>query len=125
MGVDFAQNMDMPHFGEEQPADIYYFSPLTEGQTGKQLSIVMDNCGGRNKNNNVLRLALYLVELQYFEIVQFVFYVRRHTKNNCDRLFNQLKLRWHKKNTYTMKQLVECLNLQPNVEFIEVTSDSF
>ena len=29
MGVDFAQNMDVPHFGEEQPADIYYFSPLT------------------------------------------------------------------------------------------------
>ncbi len=29
MGVDFAQNMDIPHFGEEQPTDIYYFSPLT------------------------------------------------------------------------------------------------
>ena len=29
MGVDYAQNMDIPHFGEEQPADIYYFSPLT------------------------------------------------------------------------------------------------
>lgn len=173
MGVDYAQNMDIPHFGEEQPADIYYFSPLTvnvfgctdltkkptimkaygyteaegnkgsnnvasliikvledfgwliQGQTGKQLSIIMDNCGGQNKNNNVLRLALYLVELQYFQVVQFVFYVRGHTKNDCDRLFNQLKLRWHKKNTYTMNQLAECLNLQPNVEFVEVTSDSF
>ncbi len=29
MGVDFAQNMDIPHFGKEQPTDIYYFSPLT------------------------------------------------------------------------------------------------
>jgi hypothetical protein len=129
--------MDIPHFREEQPADIYYFSPLTvnvfgctdlmskpmqmkaygytkaEGskgsnnvaylvmkvlvdfgwliqeQTGKQLSIIMDNCGGKNKNNNVLYLALHLVELKYFQIVQFTFYVHGHTKNDCDRLFNQ------------------------------------
>jgi hypothetical protein len=147
MGVDYAQNMDIPRFGEEQPADIYYFSPLTvnvfgcmdlmskptqmkafgyteakgskgsnnvaslimkvlvdfgwliQGQTGKQLSIIMDNCGSQNKNNNVLHLAFYLVDLKYFQIVQFIFYVHGHDKNNCDRLFNQLKLRWHKMNT--------------------------
>jgi hypothetical protein len=94
MGRDYAQNMDLPHFREEQRADIYYYSPLTvnvfgctdlmskpmqmkgysytkaegnkgsnnlaslimkvlvdfgwliQGQTGKQLSIMMDNCGG-------------------------------------------------------------------------------
>ena len=26
---DFAQNLDLPHFGSEQPGDIYYFSPLS------------------------------------------------------------------------------------------------
>ena len=26
--ADFAQNLDMPHFGGEQPGDTYYFSPL-------------------------------------------------------------------------------------------------
>ena len=26
--ADFAQNLDLPHFGSEQPGDIYYFSPL-------------------------------------------------------------------------------------------------
>jgi hypothetical protein len=94
-----------PHFGEEQPVDIYYFSELTinifgvadvtqkpakmlsygytEGEggkggnniaylvmkvlhdlgwikvnhTGKWLSIIMDNCGGQNKNKFVLQLA--------------------------------------------------------------------
>lgn len=173
MCVDFAQNMDVPHFGKEQPADIYYYSPLTvnifgcsdltrfptimnaygyteaeggkgsnnvasliikalndfgwliEGCTGKQLFIVMDNCGGQNKNNNVLRLALYLVELKYFEWVEFAFFICGHTKNDCDHLFNQLKLRWHKSNTYTMGQMVECLNRQPNVNFVEVKSDIF
>jgi hypothetical protein len=173
MGVDYAQNMDLPHFGEEQPGDIYYYSPLTvnvfgvtnltakptkmmaygyteaeggkgsnnvaslivkaledfgwllPGQPGKQLSIVMDNCGGQNKNNNVLRLALYLVELKFFNKVELVFYVRGHTKNDCDRLFNQLKLRWHKMNTYTMEQMVDCLNTQPHVTFVEVKADIF
>ena len=26
--ADFAQNLDLPHFGSEQPGDTYYFSPL-------------------------------------------------------------------------------------------------
>ena len=26
--ADFAQNLDMPHFGSEQPGDTYYYSPL-------------------------------------------------------------------------------------------------
>jgi hypothetical protein len=35
---------------------------LQEGVTGKELTIIMDNCPGQNKNNHVIRLALYLVE---------------------------------------------------------------
>ena len=26
--ADYSQNLDMPHFGSEQPGDTYYFSPL-------------------------------------------------------------------------------------------------
>jgi hypothetical protein len=107
---DYAQNLGLPHFEEEQPVDIYYFSELTvnifgvadvtkkptkmlaygytEGEggkggnnvaslvmkalhdlgwikanrMGKRLSIIMDNCGGQNKNKFVLQLALYLVD---------------------------------------------------------------
>ena len=172
MGVDYAQNLSLPNFGQEQPADIYYYSPLTvnvfgctnltqtpttmtaygyteaeatkgsnnvsslllkaikdfgwlQGTTGKALTVVMDNCGGQNKNNNVLRLALYLVERKYFHRVEFAFYVRGHTKNDCDRLFNQLKIKYHKMNVYTMSQLVDCLNFCDNITFIETKSDSF
>ncbi len=67
----------------------------------------------------------YLVELKFFNKVEFVFYVRGHTKNDCDHLFNQLKLRWHKTNTYTMEQMVDCLNTQPHVTFVEVKADIF
>jgi hypothetical protein len=153
MVCDYAQNLGLPHFGAEQPADIYYFSELTVnifgiadvtqkptkmiayGYTedqggkggnnvsslimkgladlgwlkqdcpGKRLSIIMDNCGGQNKNKYVLRLALLLAELKYFLTVELIFYIRGHTKNACDRLFNQLKKRWHKRQVFTMTQV--------------------
>jgi hypothetical protein len=63
-----------------------------DGSTGKQLSIILDNCGGQNKNNLVLSLAPWLVESKLFKKVENIFYVRGHTKNACYRLFNQLKL---------------------------------
>jgi hypothetical protein len=120
---DYAQNMPLPHYGGEQPGEIYYFSPMTinlfgifnlslspnkvncyayreftakkgsnnvasimmrdlydrfcirKGDLGKKLTIAMDNCGGRNENNVVLRLAPYLVEMGYFKTVEFCFYV--------------------------------------------------
>jgi hypothetical protein len=145
---DYAQNLELPHFGAEQPQDIYYFSAITvnifgiadvtgrttkmlaygytedqggkggnnvasllikglrelgwireDGSTCKQLSIILDNCSGQNKNNFVLRLALWLVECKFFKKVEMIFYVRGHTKNACDRLFNQLKQRYHKHQT--------------------------
>ena len=103
--ADFAQNINMPHFGSEQPGDISYFSPLgiylfgivcpylpkysllsqyfTEGEGAKggnnvssmlwtsfkldgfiekgwkdglvgECVLVMDNCGGQNKNQMVI-----------------------------------------------------------------------
>ncbi len=92
---------------------------------GKVLTVVMDKCGGQNKNNNFLHLALYLVEHKYFHHVEFAFYVRGHTKNDCNWLFNQLKLQQHKLNMYTMSQLVDCLNFCINITFIESKSDYF
>jgi hypothetical protein len=69
---------------------------LREDKVGKRLSIIMDNYGSQNKNNFVLSVALWLVELKHFKTVEFIFYIRGHTKKSCDRLFYQLKLWWHK-----------------------------
>jgi hypothetical protein len=68
----------------------------------------MDNCGGQNKNNMVLRLAPYLVEAGYFKTVRFCFFIVGHTKNACDRWFNTLKMLYRKQNVWTQKQLIEC-----------------
>ena len=38
---------------------------LREGDPGRELNIIFDNCGGQNKNNTVLKLAMWLKERGY------------------------------------------------------------
>jgi hypothetical protein len=97
----------------------------SDGSCGKLLSIVMDNCGSQNKNNYVLHLSIWLLECKYFAKVELIFYIRGHTKNACNCLFNQLKLCYHKSQTFTMGQMVQTMNEGPNVTLKEVMADAF
>ena len=67
----------------------------------KEINIVMDNCGGQNKNRMVLRLLHYLVKKKIAVDARIIFLVRGHTKNDCDRLFNTMKKEYRKSNVYT------------------------
>jgi hypothetical protein len=172
--ADYSQNLDLPHFGGEQPGETFYYSPLNifqfgvvdptdndklhafvydegdgkkggnnvaslilkllrlpaidlieKGEAGGELNFILDNCSGQNKNRMVLRLANLLVESGIFWKVNFLFLVRGHTKNPCDRMFNILKLRFRKQNVYTMEQLLEVLNAQDQVNALRVQSSDF
>jgi hypothetical protein len=85
----------------------------------------MDNCGGQNKNNVVLRLAPYLVEMGHFKNVEFCLYVRGYTKNACDRTFNQMKLKYHRKDVFTWSQAIKTLNIKDNVRMIDAQESMF
>jgi hypothetical protein len=170
---DYAHTINYPHYGGEQPCEIYYLSALTinlfgivdlsvtpqklncyayrestakkginnvssmlmhnlhenncltKGNPGKRLTITMDNCGGQNKNNHVLRLAVYLVEMTFFQDVEFMFYVRGHTKNACGRMFNHMKLRFRNQDIFTYKQALDALVKQDNVTMIDATEGMF
>jgi hypothetical protein len=74
---------------------------------GKELNLIMDNCAGQNKNNHVILLAPYLVEMGYFDSVNIIFLITGHTKNVCDRRFNNLKHKYHKSQVFTIDQAVE------------------
>jgi hypothetical protein len=65
------------------------------------------------------------VELGFFKRVHFLFLVRGHTKNPCDRMFNILKLRFRKQNVFTMEQLLEVLDSQDQENALRVTSADF
>ena len=96
---------------------------MQDNQTGKELTFVMDNCAGQNKNRMVLRLATYLVEAEYFEKVSFVFYIVGHTKNACDRWFNMLKKTYRRQNIYSFDQLTESMRTHNNIT-VTVTKES-
>jgi hypothetical protein len=102
---------------------------LQQYSSAKHLSIIIDNCSKQNRNNHVLLLADYLVEMKFFRSVEFIFHVRGHTKNACDRLFNQMKIRFHKgqvhANRVALDVLNSLLNSQPNVTMIDATEEMF
>jgi len=60
-----------------------------------ELNIIFDNCGGQNKNSTVLSLAAWLMALNYFKRVNFIFLVVGHTKNAADRLLVSAHLHVH------------------------------
>ena len=182
--IDYAQNLDVPHFGGQQPGETYYYSPksvyvfgvcdmwlrptqlyaycyeeetgkkggnnvasllmlhlhsrgllpVNEDSTprkGKKLTVACDNCGGQNKNNMVIRMANYLVEKGHFEEVEFLFFIKGHTKNACDRCFNLMKIRFHNQNVYTFdaekddKSLMRIVSSCQDFHPVKVTEDNF
>jgi hypothetical protein len=92
---------------------------LQKGIPGKSLMIAMDNCGGQKKNSVVLRLAPYLVEMGYFLKVEFAFYIRGHTKNACDRTYNQMNSKYHKKDIFTCEQALQTLNIKEHANVVD------
>ena len=70
---------------------------LREDSVGGELNIIFDNCSGQNKNNTVLKMAMWLKGMGYFTRVNFIFLIVGHTKNAADRLFNSLKFEYRKK----------------------------
>ena len=64
---------------------------MREDMVGGELTIVFVNCSGQNKNNTILKLLVFLVEMEYFKKVQLLFLLIGHTTNACDHLLNVLK----------------------------------
>ena len=83
----------------------------------------MDNCSGQNKIQMVLQLANYLVEADYFEKVNFVFYIVGHTKNACDRWFNTLKKNYCRRNIYSFNQLIDSMKTNININDVTITKE--
>ena len=91
----------------------------------KELNIVMDNCGGQNKNNMVLRMLLLLVKLGVAKTARAIFLVRGHTKNDCDRLFNLMKKIYRKSDCFSQEEVLEAIGSHPDVNAIEVKEGEF
>ena len=91
----------------------------------KEYVLVMDNCGGQNKNRMVIRLFLALTEIGFFNHCELLFLVRGHTKNTCDRMFTFLKKTFHYSNIYTHEQVHSNFNQSDYVTAERATTDYF
>jgi hypothetical protein len=98
---------------------------LRDDSAGGELNIIFDNCSGQNKNNTVLKLAVWIKAMGYFKSVNFIFLVVGHTKNAADRLFNSLKHEYRKDNIFTMEKLLETLNVSDSVTVVPTAPDDF
>lgn len=90
-----------------------------------ELTVIMDNCGGQNKNKFVLRMLAFLTEAGFYANVNACFLVAGHTKNICDRMFNLLKLSYRQSDIYSFPKLIEVLNVADNVTPVRVQTDDF
>jgi hypothetical protein len=86
---------------------------LHEDSVGGELNIIFDNCMGQNKNNTVLKLATWMMAMNYFKEVNIIFLIVGHTKNDADRLFNSLKTKYRLQNLFMIQDLLEALNRSP------------
>ncbi len=53
---------------------------LQKNDLAAELNIIMDDCRGQNKNNTVIKLAMWLKQMGYFKRVRIVFLIVGHTK---------------------------------------------
>jgi hypothetical protein len=97
----------------------------TNNPPSKKLTFVFDNCSGQNKNGMVLKLVVYLVEMAYFQEVEFMFLIVGHTNNDADRLFNLLKILYRSLNIFTMQQLIATVNTNEFVTAVKAKEEVF
>jgi hypothetical protein len=76
-------------------------------------------------HGTVLKLPVYLVEMGFFEEVQFMFLIAGHTKNPADRLFNLLKILYRSLNLFTMKQLITTVNTNEFVTAVQAEEEVY
>ena len=96
-----------------------------KGTTGKELTVIADNCPGQNKNNTTLRLALCLVEKKFFKRCTFAFHIAGHTKNCCDGWFNRLKAGAARCNPFTMDEIKQKFEQHEDVTVTTATAKDF
>ena len=97
------------------PATIATHKPV------KEINLFFDNCGGQNKNKMIIRLLTFMVKWKLCKRARAIFLIRGHTKNDCDRIFNLMKMVYRKKNVYTPDEMIEAIGTATDVTPVEVT----
>ena len=90
-----------------------------------KIDILIDNCGGQNKNNAMIRFLIIIKEVEFFVTATLHFYIKPHTKNDRDCAFNSLKVLYQNQHVFIFENCCEILNTRNNVEVIQMSHEKF
>ena len=96
----------------------YYSPPHGKNNKTPEITILVENGCGQNKNNLTIRFLNMIKEGVIFGTATFNFYIKGHTTNDCDRAFISLQVLYRKQNVFTFYKCCEILNTSKNVEVI-------
>ncbi|KAH7469301.1 uncharacterized protein KRP23_10736 [Phytophthora ramorum] len=83
--------------------------PVDKDAMDTSVTVWADNCGGQNKNAQVVWYLLFLVEYRVLNEAHLKFFTKGHTKNACDRGFGIIKRHMRRESCWTMDTLVEAV----------------
>ena len=88
----------------------YYSQSYGKNNKAPEIAILVDNCGGKNKNNVIIIFLNIIKEGGFSGTDALKFYMKGHTKNDCDRAFNSLKVLYWKQNVFTFEKCCDILS---------------
>lgn len=97
---------------------------INRGSRGMRLSIIMDSKYCQVHNGHVVQLALLLVELSYFQAVEFIFHIDGHGNYICDNMFKRLNKIYQDSNVFNMEVLFNLFNQLDNITYHNVAMES-
>ena len=81
----------------------YYYQSYSKNNKMPTIAILVENWVGKNKNNITNLFLNMFKEGGLFRTATLDLYIKGHTKNDCDRLFNSLKVLYWKQNVFTFE----------------------
>ncbi|DBA01856.1 TPA: hypothetical protein N0F65_006004 [Lagenidium giganteum] len=62
-----------------------------------------------NKNNTVIKFLFFLTDAKHIKKASLNFFIKGHTKNNCDRGFGNLERKYAHSDVWSLRQLVDIM----------------
>ena len=90
-----------------------------------ELAILVDNCGGLNKNNVIIRFLKSMKYEGFFGTDTLHQSIKGHTKNDRDCTFNSHKVLYRKQNVFTFDKCCEIFNTRKYFESIQMFHEKF
>ena len=82
----------------------YYSQSYGKNHKMTEITSLVDNYGGKNKNNVIIHCLNMIIEGVLFGTAIFHIYIKGHTNNDFDCSFNSLKVLYQKQHVFTFEK---------------------